>query len=84
MPIPPPAFKIGDYVTWHTDSDDCYRITSVDAHHITYQCWDDVLESVDADMWRSLEEKTRHWRLATPEQIARFERLFRPAPQNWN
>ncbi len=32
----------------------------------------------------SLADATKDWTPATPEQIARHERLYRPAPQNWN
>jgi lysyl-tRNA synthetase class I len=59
------------------------RITSVDTHHITYECSDGYRELVDATVCMTLAEKTADWRAATSEEADAFRRRFRPAPENW-
>jgi hypothetical protein len=82
MPLPETAWKEGDYITWPGIAD-CYLLTAVDRFHISYEARDGVTQGVDATMFRSLAQQTEDWQPATPEQIDRFKRLYRPAPQNW-
>ncbi|GAA2100632.1 hypothetical protein GCM10009801_73300 [Streptomyces albiaxialis] len=77
-----PEFSAGQYMCTRTDSDPV-RITGVYPWHITYECSDGVLESVDETAYRTLAEQTADWRPATPEEIAAFKARYRPAPVNY-
>lgn len=76
---------VGECVSWDLRGGAAtVRVTSADRYSITYESSDGHSEIMFADMWRTLVEKTKSWRPATAEEIAKFEARYRPAPQNWN
>lgn len=82
--LDPSVLTAGDYVSWDLrDGSVTVQVTSVDRFCITYRCRDDVWESVEANVYRTLAEQIARWRPATEEEIAVFQARFRPAPQNW-
>jgi hypothetical protein len=78
------AWKEGDYITWPGVEPDCYLLTGVNRFYITYEARDGYRATVDDTIGMSLADKIKDWQPATPEQIARFERLYQPAPSNWD
>ncbi|MVO87437.1 hypothetical protein GPA10_22400 [Streptomyces sp. p1417] len=60
------------------------RIVCVDSWHVTYQSTDDIWDSAEADIFRTLSEATSNWRPATEAETAEWHARFRPGPQNWN
>ncbi|MGA5497741.1 hypothetical protein ACPCSP_25595 [Streptomyces cinereoruber] len=77
-----PAWQVGDYITW-PGNPDCYRLVHVGRFAITYEARDGVRQEAEETALRTLAQDTADWRPATPEQIARHQRLYRPAPSNW-
>jgi len=77
------SFQAGQHVLLTPNYTVPVRITAVDRHRISYECRDGVTEAVEETVYRSLDELTSQWRHASPEQIARFEELYRPAPHNY-
>ncbi|WP_149563841.1 hypothetical protein [Streptomyces cacaoi] len=59
------------------------RITGVDRWRITWETTDGVTNFVEETCYRTLEEETRNWVLATPEQMAVFQSRYKPAPINY-
>ncbi|MFC7791368.1 hypothetical protein [Streptomyces cinereoruber] len=78
-----PAWKAGDYITW-PGNPDCYQLVHVGRFDITYEARDGVRQEVRETAFRTLAQNTVDWQHATPEQIARHQRLYRPAPNNWD
>ncbi|MGJ3559649.1 hypothetical protein ACR6C2_16895 [Streptomyces sp. INA 01156] len=64
------------------------RITSVNRMgynpSICVESWDGHGDIWISSMFASLDDITADWRPATDEETAKFERLYQPAPQNWN
>ncbi|WP_030277184.1 hypothetical protein [Streptomyces sp. NRRL B-24484] len=82
------GWSVGDYVSWDLrDGAATVRITGISTQYgrfFTYESWDGHREGVDDSVFMSLEEKVANWRRATDEERERFDRLYRPAPQNWD
>ncbi|MFB8236112.1 hypothetical protein ACFC58_06130 [Kitasatospora purpeofusca] len=82
------GWAAGDYVSWDgRDGASTVRITGVSTRYgrfIDWESTDGYEETEDDTVFMSLEAKTARWRRATDEERARFNRLYRPAPQNWN
>ncbi|MFF5968220.1 hypothetical protein ACFY64_31755 [Streptomyces collinus] len=78
-----PAWQAGDFFTLPGFAD-CYEIASASSAYIVYEARDGVTQIVDDTICMSLARKTARWIPATPEQVARYRRLYRPAPQNWD
>ncbi len=77
-------FAPGQYVliTPHLHTEPV-RITGVDRWRITWETTDGVTNFVEETCYRTLEEETRNWVLATPEQMAVFQSRYKPAPINY-
>jgi Lon protease-like protein len=82
----PQQYTAGQFISWDLSRDGAVtvKLTGVDRFRISYRSWDGVTEAVEATAYRTLAQQTADWRPATPEEIATFERLDRPAPQNWD
>ncbi|MFJ5928000.1 hypothetical protein ACIQF6_35935 [Kitasatospora sp. NPDC092948] len=81
------GWAAGDYVSWDLRDDTVtVRITGTSTtygRYIHYESTDGHGEMVDETAFMSLEAKVSDWRPATDEERARFDSLYRPAPQNW-
>ncbi len=82
---PAERWKTGEYAVWDIGRSGTavVRITSVSANRITYESSDGHSEAVESTFAYTLAWACRSWRDATAEEIAEFERRYRPAPQNW-
>ncbi|MFJ1757570.1 hypothetical protein [Kitasatospora sp. NPDC088134] len=81
------GWAVGDYVSWDLRDDTVtVRITGISTRYgryLHYEDWDGHGEMVDDTVFLPLEEKVARWRRATDEERETFDRLHRPAPQNW-
>ncbi len=82
------GWAVGDYVSWGPNGRaTTVRITGTGSRYgrsFSYESWDGYLNGVDDSIFMSLERKVANWRRATEEERETFDRLYRPAPQNWN
>ncbi|MFD7015204.1 hypothetical protein [Streptomyces sp. NPDC059928] len=60
------------------------RLAHADQHGVSYTSADGYRKYQPTSFALSLDDITAHWRPATPEETAEFERLYRPAPENWD
>lgn len=84
-PDPATRWKPGDHVAWAIahSSPAVVRITAVSPDRITYESTDGHRDAAESTFAYTLRWACRNWRDATAQESARFERRYRPAPQNW-
>ncbi|MEV6048704.1 hypothetical protein [Streptomyces xanthochromogenes] len=79
------AQHVGTYVAWTTWSgQSVVRLASVSGDGVSHTCTDGFREYQPTSFAISLDDITARWRPATADETAEFERLYQPAPENWD
>ncbi|MCT9093455.1 hypothetical protein N4G70_31985 [Streptomyces sp. ASQP_92] len=80
------AQHVGTCVAWNIRSGATVivRLTGFGPDGVSYTCTDGFREYQPTSFAISLDDITGRWRPATAEETAEFERLYRPAPENWD
>lgn len=75
--------RVGDFITYDGRHGNVWtaKVTAVGTYRLSYMSADGVSEMMEDTQYRdySLDD----YRYATDEEIAEYERRYRPAPQNW-
>ncbi|MFI6056520.1 hypothetical protein ACIBCO_41540 [Streptomyces violascens] len=77
---------IGTCIAWTVRSGGTVvvRLASAGRDGVSYTCTDGFREYQPTSFALSLDDITARWRPATPDETAEFERLYQPAPENWD
>ena len=60
------------------------RVSTRYGTSVTVTAWDGIARVCEATGLRTLAQQLAGFRQATPEEVAEFERMERPASQNWD